>query len=146
VIVELSKVPTSVPRQYWNFKNVMLWALLSGFVNTSDWPLCWRAHRKCLWLASIINASKTVNSHQWCSTPSAYTDTHGSVWKQVSIADQSLTDACFQNQTLPCAFKRSHVLIIVANHRHIRWARASTQWPIKGVYKSAQQCSKRHIF
>jgi len=36
-----------------------MWALLSGFVNTSNWPLCSRTHQICLWLATMINASKT---------------------------------------------------------------------------------------
>jgi len=95
-----------------------------------------------------------VNSRQWCSSTSVYTDTHGSVWRQASILDQSAdrrllstatalktlsnsnTSMCFQ--TLPCIDHCSQSQTYLMS--------VSTQWPIRGVYESAQQCSKHHIF
>jgi len=146
----LSKIPTLGPSWYWNFKNVTLSALLNGFVNTSDWPLCFRLIRYvCDWLQWSTLQKHVVNRHQWRSSPSAYTDTHGSVWKQQRTArclfsnapafkmlSSSNTSVSFQ--TLPCVDHCSQSQTYMLS--------AWTQWPIRGVYESAQQCSKRHIF
>ena len=40
-------------------------------------------------------------------------------WIPNLSADRRLLSKRFQIQTLPCAFKRSRALIIVADHRHV---------------------------
>jgi len=63
----------------------------------------------CDWLKWSTLQKHVVKRYQWRSSPSAYTDTHAGAFESRRLSD-----------TLPCAFK--HVLIIVANHRHIWWA------------------------
>lgn len=53
-------------------------------------------------------------------------DTHESVWNQVSISllvSWSMTACAFKRSHFQSAFKHACALIIVANHRRIRWVR-----------------------
>jgi len=116
--VELLKVPTL--NRYWNLKNVMLWALMRGFINSSDWPLSWHAHRRCLWLATMINARKCLNLK--------------AVWKRASISGPVRDRRLLSNapvcicvstrwrESLMTVYNVFEALIIEANHRHIWWA------------------------
>jgi len=92
--------------------------LLSGFVNPSDWPLCSCAQQICLWLATMINAQERLKAHrnvwiwkrEWeCLKAGVYQQTG------VYLSKRSIIDIYLQH-----VFE---ALIIVANYRHIWWAR-----------------------
>jgi len=105
----LSKVPIAISSRYRNFKNVALWTLLRGFVNTSDWPLCSCA-QKCLNLkefwkwehlkAGVYQRTVLLSNAPVCICVST-------LWRASLMSIYNMYN---------------EVLIVVANHRHIWWA------------------------
>ncbi len=106
-LISLSIFNTEILKM-WLYQHFPLavWGLVCGFSNTSDWPLWWRAQQICLWLATMIIASRY--------SPSAYTDTHGAVWKPCLSADRSMSGYIRDPLTDPLidtAFKQPRVYL-----------------------------------
>jgi len=112
--------------RYWSFKNVKLWALLSRFVNTSDWPLCSRTQQICLWLATMINARERLKDHKMFESilkAGAFESRRLSVDRMPAFKRSRVYQCsvkCVKDVYLQHIFE---ALIILANHRHIWWAR-----------------------